>query len=680
MGKNGNNNHFSLSLGQLVLLFTTAFAALGSGLLLLMAGVLKEKAITDLSKEEARQTSQLIFQSLYAVMSEGGERDEIQRVIAGLNRAVPDLSIRVYRGFPVIRQHGEFPGEQVARENDPWIMASLTSGREQMLIRDEKVRYLFPVRVKKECLECHKNTAVGDINGVIDITQPIKNIKISLSYLVNMVTGYFVAFMLVLSAVLYLKLRLIYVRPIIRLVGAIRQILAHMDFDQRVPQGRWARELRELTNYFNRLLTNIREYNEQLEELSMRDPLTGLYNRRRFEDLLRYEEGRNARYNHSFCLLLIDVDNFKYINDTFGHPTGDLVLKEIAAILEENLRNTDIVARIGGDEFGVLLPETEPETGFWVAEKVRQALTKARMDLPVGKIRISISIGMGSLPEDSASAEELLTIVDIALLWAKKSGKNQVVSCDGELGSQKIMGIYHQGNFLQAALEEDRVEAYLQPIMDVASEEVFGYEVLARIREGETVIAAGQFIEVAEELGLVTELDARVREKAFAHMLQPELAGKRFFLNLSAATLSDPEAMHGIVGRLQELNIAPERIVFEITERQALPHLTEIRGLIDSLRKEGVAFALDDFGSGFSSFLYLKYLTVDYVKIEGSFVRQIALDERDRRMVEHINGLSQEFGIRTIAEFVEDEATHRILRNMGVDFGQGYHYGEPRAG
>jgi EAL domain-containing protein (putative c-di-GMP-specific phosphodiesterase class I) len=213
----------------------------------------------------------------------------------------------------------------------------------------------------------------------------------------------------------------------------------------------------------------------------------------------------------------------------------------------------------------------------------------------------------------------------------------------------------------------------------VNGNQVFAFEALARIRDGDTILAAGQFIEVADELRMLQELDLAVFHSGLdqLHQLSKVHPQAKMFFNLSTATFKDVEWMRTIPDIVTKLGIDCDRIVLEVTEREALHNISQVKEIIDELRARKIAFALDDFGSGFSSFLYLKYLTVDFVKIEGSFVRQIAIDGRDRIMVDHIHRMAHEFGLKTVAEFVEDQATAEVLIELGVDYAQGYHFGRP---
>ncbi|MDZ4202757.1 MAG: EAL domain-containing protein [Gallionella sp.] len=669
----------NLTLGRLLILLSLVAMVVAFVLIFFMSGFVRDRAIHDLARDDAQQTSKLVFQSLYSAMRKGWNKEEINEAIARLNTSFPDLKIGVYRGEIVAQQFGVMAGEQEHIQRDAELSHALQSGEDALLFPDQdSIRYLYPIVATEECMACHSQSHVGAVHGVIDITYPIQNLKVSFSEVFNSIVAYTLIVIVLVFVILYLKLRYLVAQPIANLVSVIRSVTVDMDLSRRVSSSRWLPELKDLAEYFNHLLKTVQEYNTQLEELSIRDPLTGLYNRRKFQEFLQYEIIRGARHEHGFSVIMIDLDNFKYINDTFGHPIGDMVLKELSSMLLDELRRGDVLARMGGDEFAIILPETPAESGLQVANKLCQTLSDKEFELPVGKVRSTASFSMVSFPEDGKTEEEIYTAMDVVLYKAKSHGKNQVMTADSD-ADRSMMHIFKQGDFLRKALREDRIEAFLQPIVTVSTGEVMAFEVLVRIRDGEVIIPAGEFIEVAEELGMAQELDREVFRKGLAHYagIARKHPQAKMFFNLFPRSFNDLEWVRGIPDMVNGMGVPCENIVLELTEREALPNLTQVRAVIEELRSSKISVALDDFGSGFSSFLYLKYLSIDYVKIEGSFVRQIVADERDRIMVEHINSMAHRFGLKTVAEFVEDEATAKMLVEIGVDYAQGYYYGRP---
>jgi len=670
-----------MTLGQLLIALSIFSLVFASVLTFTISGVVRDRAVHQLAQEDARQASQMIFQSLYSAMRKGWNKTEIKEIIARLNLALPNMKIRVFRGQIVAGQFGEMVGEKEVIQKDPALAQALKDGKPVLLFPSANmIRYLYPVEAKQECLVCHTQSRVGAIHGVIDVEYPIENLKVSFSYVLNSIIAYTLAVLAIVFIALYIKLRYLVVTPLASFVDVMHRVTRDMDLSHRVSGGHLIVELSSLAKYFNHLLFTVQDYNNRLEELSIRDPLTNLYNRRKFEEFLEYEIIRAERHQYAFSIIMVDLDNFKYINDTYGHPIGDLTLKELSVLLAGELRKGDVLARLGGDEFALLLPQTPPKKGLLVARKLHVKLSSHDFELPVGKIRVTASFSLVSFPEDGKTRDALHTAMDVVLYKAKKAGKNQVMTaeCDQD---RTMMEIFKQGDFLRRALAEKRVEAFLQPIVGVSGHQVFAFEALARIRDGDVVLAAGQFIEVADELRMLQELDLAVFYSGLnqlLHLSEKHPQAKMFF-NLSTATFKDVEWMRSIPDIVTQLGIDCDRIVLEVTEREALHNISQVKDIIDELRLKKISFALDDFGSGFSSFMYLKYLTVDFVKIEGSFVRQIAVDGRDRIMVDHIHRMANEFGLKTVAEFVEDQATADVLIELGVDYAQGFHFGRPES-
>ena len=669
-----------ITLGKLLVLLSLISLVLAFVLILFLSSMARDRAVLKLARTDAQQTSKLVFESLYSAMRKGWNKDEIKEIIERLNKAVPGLSINVYRGEVVEAQFGAMSGESAVIAADPALEKALREGQDALMVErgGDSIRYLYPLPAREECLVCHTQSHIGAVHGVIDITYPLAGLKMSFDQVVHTFVAYTMAIMALVFIAMYFKLRYLVVLPIADLVALMKKITSDTDFSHRVRDHYWIAELHHLSDYFNRLLGTVQEYNLQLEELSVRDPLTNLYNRRKFEEFLRYEIIRARRHERGLSVIMIDLDNFKYINDTFGHPIGDVVLKELTAVLAAGLRKGDFLARMGGDEFAIILPETEAASGLQVANKLHQTLAAMEFELPVGKIRSTASFSLVSFPEDGKTEEEIYSAMDVVLYKAKTHGKNQVMTAESE-EDRSMMTIFKKGDFLRNAMREDRIEAFLQPIIEVRNNEVMAYEVLVRIRDGEVIVPAGEFIEVAEKLGMAKELDREVFRKGLAHyakIFEAHPQAKLFF-NLFPRSFNDLAWVRAIPDMVRGAGVPCASIVLEITEREALPNLTQVRAVLEELRAHKIAVALDDFGSGFSSFLYLKYLAIDYVKIEGSFVRQIALDERDRIIVEQINSMAHKFGLKTVAEFVEDEETAKILVEIGVDYAQGYYYGRP---
>lgn len=424
----------------------------------------------------------------------------------------------------------------------------------------------------------------------------------------------------------------------------------------------------------------------QLEYFSMHDPLTHLYNRRHFLHMLEYEIGRSERHQHAFSLIMIDLDDFKEINDTYGHPAGDLALTELANVLQAQVRQGDLACRIGGDEFILLLPETPLEGAKALARKLCDRLRAHRYFYQGTSFHVTCSLGIVSYPQDGKSVHELLAHADLAAYEAKRRGKDEICAYDdlktrrtgGALTRDSLAEQRSEVEALREALAERRIVPFFQPIVDMASGQVVAFEVLARlIPSVGDPIPAGRFITVIEKYGLGRELDRQIIAAALAALRDFPGEKPTLFLNLSVQEIQNRNVL-GFAARLcDQWGLDPGRIVFELLERHAVDDLEKMRQFIRQLRKRGFRFALDDFGSGYNSLHYLRELELDFVKIDGAFVRGMQTSRIDEALVRNLSNLCADLGMQTVAEFVENDEMFAMLQKMGITHAQGYYLGLP---
>lgn len=423
----------------------------------------------------------------------------------------------------------------------------------------------------------------------------------------------------------------------------------------------------------------ISKYTKDLEYYASRDPLTNLYNHRVFWELLDYEQGRAERHDHRFALLVIDMDNFKAVNDTHGHHIGDKFLQAFADTIKPGLRKGDVFARYGGDEFVVMLPEVEGDQPYQVAQRLLDLVNGMSIEAPDGsRIRATVSIGVAVFPDHARTSRDLFLFADNMMYRAKSEGKNRLAVPS----EQDLIDNFRQVNetiaLISRAIEERWVEPYFQPIVS-ADGMIHAHEVLSRIitPDGQ-LLHAGAFVATPEQLGLVHKLDFIVMEKALRKAAASGYQGL-LFLNISPRALVLNEFFSTVKRLASEAGIAPERLVFELTERETVKNPSMLEKFVARLRLEGFKFAIDDFGSGFSSFHYIKRFPIDYIKLEGDFVVNMLDDERDAAFVRSISTLARDLGIRTVAEYVESEEVMEAIRRAGIDYAQGYHVGRPSA-
>ena len=420
----------------------------------------------------------------------------------------------------------------------------------------------------------------------------------------------------------------------------------------------------------NRLLTR---YQQDLYHLSVTDPLTNLYNRRHFDTQLEVILADQLPHGQPVCLLLIDVDGFKFINDTYGHPVGDEALRTIAELLRASARPQDYIARLAGDEFAMILKGTGLYDATQIANALHDKINMARMSLPVGQVQLQCTIGVASAPVHGMSAQELVSAADVALYHAKRRGPNRVEVLSPDI-SKALMSIFSQGFQLRRALEQGNLMPAFQPICDIASGKPIAYEALARMQHNGSLIMASDFITVAEELGLTRDIDLHIIEQSLR--LAP--LGYGLFLNLDPSSFSDRDFARELGTLIGPACKQGRAITIEITERENVSVTEALVTDIQYLRDLGCKLALDDFGSGYSTYHFLNLFRPEYLKIEGAFVRRMLEHESDRKIVEHIHELAISFGAQTIAESVENEATRAALLGMGIRNAQGMHLGSPR--
>lgn len=441
--------------------------------------------------------------------------------------------------------------------------------------------------------------------------------------------------------------------------------------------------------------------NQCLSWQASHDPLTGLLNRREFEQCLDQAIADVRASDRTHILGYLDLDCFKIVNDTCGHAAGDELLRQVATLFKGHLRASDLLARLGGDEFGILLQHCPLEEARQVAERLRSSIAALRFCWQGRVFAIGVSIGLTAVTESYGSSAGLLNTADAACYAAKNRGRNRIQvyeADDRELLQQQ--GQVRWVAQITDALERDRFQLYYQAIVPVAelqdaSDQEIGlcleaatthYEVLLRLMDDDgRLVPPSAFLPAAERYGMMQAIDRWVlttlcrqhRERCWRGLATETCSSWLYSVNLSGASLNDDQFVEFVRHQLACFSIAPSLLCFEITETVAISNLTRAVKLIDQLRAIGCSFALDDFGSGMSSFGYLKNLPVDYLKIDGNFIKSLVSSPVDLAMVEAINRIGHLMGIKTVAEFVETESILTKVMELGIDYAQGYKIAVP---
>lgn len=485
-------------------------------------------------------------------------------------------------------------------------------------------------------------------------------------------------------------------RPILALTHTVSRI-GEGHLDERVEESGQA-ELGMLQHGINHMAAHLQTMQDQMQEKidqatarlvyqASHDALTGLINRREFEQRLERTLLSALQQDREHALCYMDLDQFKVINDTCGHAAGDELLRQLALLLKANLRERDTLARLGGDEFALLLENCNVQDALEVADTFRTEVQRFRFKWGDRIFAVGMSVGMVAINRDSGTAANLLSAADAACYVAKDRGRNQIHVY--EIRDSDL--VRHRGEMqwvtrIHRALEEHRLRLSWQEIRrtDGSTGTHRHVELLLRMVDDDgSEILPMAFIPAAERYFIMPSLDSWVIEEAL-RLCTRYLSGEReqhclFAVNLSGASLKDPAFRSKLLAHLQDNPEAGPHLCFEITETAAIGNLAVVNDFIDAMRDFGCSFALDDFGSGLSSFMYLKNLKVDYLKIDGAFVSDITSNPIDRSMVEAIHRIGHQMGLKTIAEYVETDQTLAMLRQIGVDYvqGNGVHFPEP---
>lgn len=596
---------------------------------------------------------------------------------------------------------GVLLAEYAAREIDTAILPKLsaedfTSKSKVMLssayprvstlqLGDNLFRVIDTVKVNglSAATQLQRQAMSGEVNsewvaGYIDVGVSFASYKGKLTN--NILLGcLLISFLFLLAAVVGRQLTTNALKPLLDLQEPLHR-LAKGEMDVWVSrQG--DEEIVAISRAINSTIRAIKGRDAELRRLADYDALTGLINKRSFDSLLEKERQRVLEDGDSSALFFIDLDQFKYVNDTLGHTAGDNLLIRIAGLLETRMRSDDVVCRIGGDEFAVLAKSVDRAGAIEIANGIIRAMHDF-LFVEQGKVfNIYCSIGVAIIQDESYSADEIFAHADMACYTAKSQGRNRFTLFESDEADVCKVDIGWSHRIANALANDDFVLHY-QPILSVGECDWVSFEVLLRMcgDDGE-IIPPNMFIPVAERFGLATEIDYWVIRNSMQVLDDLRKAGKeaRFYVNLSGQLLIDPDFVERVLKMFHKVNIKAEQIVFELTERAAVGNIHTASEKMLELRSHGFLFAVDDFGSGFSSYSYLKHMPVEFVKIEGEFVERIIDDEVDRAMVKSMVDVAKACGKQVVAEFVSNQRTLELLKTYGIDYAQGFFIASPTA-
>ncbi|MGD2167963.1 MAG: EAL domain-containing protein, partial [Gammaproteobacteria bacterium] len=468
-------------------------------------------------------------------------------------------------------------------------------------------------------------------------------------------------------------------RGLSRLQDPIRR-LARGELDVRFPETPH-REIASIIDTLKSTDATLRERDARLTRLANHDALTGLFNRFRFVAELDLELERVRREAQQSAVLFIDLDQFKYVNDTCGHPAGDKLLISAARLLRKCVRKFDCIARFGGDEFAILLKGVDKREAQQIASEIHNRMRDFAHVEDDHAFQLQCSIGVTLFRSDRKSSDELLAQADLACHEAKRRGRNRIeffrVSAKETEQMKEDVGWTRR---IKQGLVDDMFVLRYQPIVHIATGETTHYEVLLRLQLPDgRIIAPGAFLPAAERFGLMQDIDYWVIEHAIESLSvhRRDNASLKFTINLSAPAFETPDLHVKVREALRRYSVPGDAVIFEITEQVAIRNFEDAEKQLRGLQSMGCRIAIDDFGTGYSSFSHLKRFRFDYLKIDGSFVENLARSPLDQTMVRLFADIGAGLGVRTIAEFVADATAYSLLASYGIDFAQGYYIGKP---
>ena len=635
------------------IIFVTMFFTLISAFI--YGQFMKKEAISSLAYVDAKKTSMLVFETLYSAMQRGWNKSDIYEIISRLNRVDQNMKIDIYRSSKVAELFGEIEKDKKVRETLPSIKKAMTGQELLDISNDDFIKYDYPVIAKNECLKCHVNAEVGTVLGVIDVSYPIENLKISLNEMINFFIIFIIVFSIVIFIAIFFELNLHLIRPIKNFSNVISNITKSNDITKRVEVTDNIEEIDSIKNTFNMMLNSI-------EHQFYHDGLTGLENRKKLTELL--EQGKTS------FLMIINIDSFQEINDLYGDQVGDIILKEFALFLREMIPEKGKIYRLHSDEFAYMCQDAIDLMDFKnFAAFLSDHISKKSFTIDTkGEVSLTATIGI------SYGSDALLTNADIALSIAKKSRKNFLVYEDSMAMVKEYEKNLDWTKKLKKAMDEDRIVPLFQPIVDAKTQQIVKYESLMRIvdNKGE-YIAPVHFLELSKKNKLYHKLTKIMIEKTFKKFEElPYFVS----INLSVEDILNKEIHAFIIEKLKNSSVR-SRVVFEIIESEGIENFTQVIDFIDDVKQYGAKISIDDFGTGYSNFEYLMKLKVDYIKIDGSMIKNIDTDTNSQMITQTIVEFAKKMKIQTIAEFVCSKNVFDKIVELEVDYAQGYYFGKP---
>ena len=629
-------------------------------MLIISTQYIKKTAVNTLASDDAKKTAQLVFETMNTRMQEGWTKKDLDKIVDRLEYIRNGMSISSYRSHQVEEIFGVISKDKAIVDSDPLIQKAM-NGEEVFLVNENTgiVRFLYPMKADENCLICHSNSSLGSVNGVLDISFPHSDIKISLDSMATYFIAFFIVFILILFYIFFLVINKKMVNPIVKLTSEIQEIQVSQDLSKRANINTNIEELMILRNSFNKLLETIKYYYDKLITKIYTDELTAVFNLAKLQqDMVNYKENNS--------LLIIDIKSFGKINRVYGIKVADILLQQFAIELTKIVNTDGTVYRLYGDEFAILHKNklSQEDISLYISKikscKFSYKDTDFILDVTIGYVNDI----KGNVLENA----------NIALKAAKQLHKN-TMKYDNSLAIKDEDNNHMVWlKKLEIAIKDDKIVPYFMPMKNTKNQTIDKYETLVRLVDKDAVYTPDKFLDVSIASGLYPIITQTMIKKTFEYF--KEIDNLKFSINFSLSDILNEETTTLLFSHLKKYKYS-QNVIIELLETEEISNFVLLNSFINKVKSYGAKVAIDDFGSGYSNFNYILNLDVDIIKLDSCLVENIFTDQHSLVVVSNIVRVAKELGLIVVAEKVSNKEIENILTVHEVDYLQGFYIGKP---
>lgn len=638
----------------------TFFLVLISIIFILISSIfVKRVALENLGEDDALKTSELIFETINTRMQEGWAKKDLNKIIFRLEHIRDGLKIRSYRNKNVEEMFGINEEDKYIVENDDFVKKAMKGQKEFMILSDGSIRYLYPILVQKDCIVCHVNSKIGDVNGVLDISYPPSEIKISLDSMTYYFLLFFIFTILIIIYIFFIVINKKMVKPIVDLSNEIKEVTKNDTFSKKIFVNTNIKEIKLLESNFNKVLKTINIYYLKLLKSIYYDNLTTLANSIKLKEDLKKKE-KNT-------LIIIDIKDFEDMTYFYGKDLSESMIKDLARILKEKVKNIASLYKLRNNEFGILIKDTinnafcEDLIDYIYHYDFRYQSTSIKLSICIG---ISYNIKTSIIEKTSATVRQAIQEEVCFKVYTES--------------------VYTDNNYtkhlewtknLEVAINNNKIIPFFQPIKDLRNSNINKYEVLARLEKDGIIYTPDKFLDVAKKSRQYSEFTILMIKNSFEFFSKKENVS--FSINFSILDIKDKKVVQYLFEEIKKYKIG-HRFIVEILETEEIEDFNIVNAFVKKLKKYKVKVAIDDFGSGYSNFAYISKLNIDYLKIDGLLIEDIHTNLQSYQLVKSLNSFAHDMGLETIAEKVHCKEIEILLNELKIDYVQGYHIGKPK--